>query len=209
MEDEDEKEFDIEDEETKDKKDFDMKEDENNKVELDSDEDNEDKEDEFIASVRTETCDLNNCPLRCSFCGICLCELVCTCREFCMNFNFCLHSHLVGLKIREKNKPEKLIQVHKHSVIEDFDELPGYSPRKEVPLESDFNFRERLLDQLEEVRSLLSDCNLKIDNLKFNNIKRLLNECKTNIQQKVNTSLIDFINSPSKKVKMFHQERKY
>jgi hypothetical protein len=97
------------------------------------------------------------------------------------------------------------------------DQLPGYDDDEMPPPQTSYQiFEENESQMINDLRYKVNDLNnelnkpdLKMDRFKYSNIKRLLNDAKTAITTNLKTKLDDFIKSPSKKMKMDKQNRKY
>lgn len=76
-----------------------------NKEEDDDDKDferfsNDTNEENGHLVVIQDACKMKQCPFDCFFCKRCLCDVYCTCYDYLMNFNFCVHSHLALIFLR-------------------------------------------------------------------------------------------------------------
>lgn len=165
---------------------------------------------------------MTNCPLRCTFCEVCLCEISCTCKNFAIGFTFCVHSHLSILNSNKYLKDENNLDDTNDSdcTIEEDKKVLNLEPNFENDFSLDdlINIEEKeddqkLLNQLkdlnQEVGQLITNPNLKLDKLKFNSARLHLNNLKTILNTNISCNLIDFIKSPSKKIKMNKQNRKF
>jgi hypothetical protein len=191
------------------------------------------EDDSCLVCIRENVCKLINCPLKCKFCSTCLCSVSCDCLDFALKYNFCIHIHLALISRRESCKLNEN-QLSDGELTDDADEIKDKENECYLNEYNDFDLQEvnnndlnhkrkayseedrldekqlisNLSYKLDEIKEEFKKPGLKMSLTKFDKLNRLLNETKQTIKLDL-LNLPQFILSPSKKVKMYNQNRLY
>lgn len=177
--------------------------------------------------VVIQDCISHDCKLKCVWClNKCICSVFCDCKENSIEYHFCVHSHLALQYLKRSNdlkgeinyegEDEDLSTEDENETNEEIYDNDDYVFEYEVVEEDkNHNNEERgesemkmiLLNKFVAIKDEFDKDEFKINEFKFRIVNRSLNDLSTAIKQDVDQDLMDFIKSPSKKIKMINQKR--
>lgn len=169
----------------------------------------------------------HNCQLKCVFCSNCICSTFCDCHEHSLEYNFCVHAHLVLQHLKQLREANSSNDLPNEIDGEETDDETETDLNEEFEFDYEFNdgqsvdessvlnekdeneMRKILNDKVRMINDEILKPDFKLTDFKFKVMNRQLNDLLTTSKQDIECDSLDFFRSPSKKSKMIEQNRSY